>query len=101
MRNLAKDYIENRDWHDAIYSYMRVIHQYDIWEKDYPEDDKTEGKGMIYCNMSYCLYMIKCHPDAITAADEACLLVPKYFKVWLLHPAMMCINRLVGPLCLG
>ena len=81
MRNLSKSYIKVEAYEDAVYSYMQVINQYDIWEKTNPQDDVSHDKGMIYCNISLCLYKLCFHPDAITAAEEACSLVPKYYKV--------------------
>lgn len=81
LKHMSKDYIRIESYENAIHSYMQAINQYDIWQRNYPSVDVNHEKALSYLNMSYCLFKLRHFQDAITAADEACSMLPKYYKV--------------------
>ena len=77
----ARDYMEMTAWEHAAKMYMQCINEYDTWQKNYPWSNVKQDKGRIYYNLALCFTRLRCYPDAITAAEEACTLMPKNSKV--------------------
>ena len=65
----------------AAHTFMELINQYELIEKNFPDENVQKEKGMMYLNASLCMLKIKHYQDAATAAEEACICLPKNYKV--------------------
>lgn len=81
LKHMSMNYIRTKSFENAVHAYMQAINQYDTWQKGYPSTDLDREKALSYLNMSLCLFKLKRYKDSLTAADEACSLLPKYYKV--------------------